>query len=264
MRVFISWSGELSKKVAQQLGSWIEDVLQGTKSWISTDDIDKGSIWFSDITSQLSDTSIGIICLTSENLNSPWILFEAGCLSKGLTKSRVCPFLVNLNHSDLTPPLSQFNGTLPNHDDVLKLLKTINTQNGESALTTEKLEKAFARWWPEFDTAYKEIIRNYKPSKPNQRPMQEMIAEILEISRSIQRQMQRIDIREENQKIVENVLGLRRKPALNDFLAGEGIISDKAINEVVEEYNKRMKSFNQIINSKENLESDSATKGESS
>jgi hypothetical protein len=171
---------------------------------------------------------------------------------------------VNLNHSDLTPPLSQFNGTLPNHDDVLKLLKTINTQNGESALTTEKLEKTFARWWPEFDTAYKEIIQNYKPSKPNQRPMQDTVAEILEISRSIQRQMQRIDIREEKQKIVENVLGLRRKPVLNDFLAGEGIISDKAINEIVVEYNKRIRSFNQIRNSKENLESDSATKDESS
>jgi hypothetical protein len=42
MKVFISWSGDLSKKVAELLSTWLEDVLQGTKAWLSEDDIDKG------------------------------------------------------------------------------------------------------------------------------------------------------------------------------------------------------------------------------
>jgi hypothetical protein len=93
MKVFISWSGELSKQVAQVLHDWIEDVLQGTEAWISSEDIDKGSFWFGEIGNELSETGIGILCLTKDNIHAPWILFEAGALSKGLSKNRVCPFL---------------------------------------------------------------------------------------------------------------------------------------------------------------------------
>jgi hypothetical protein len=49
MKVFISWSGDLSKQVAGLLAGWIEDVLQGVETWISTEDIEKGSIWFTDV-----------------------------------------------------------------------------------------------------------------------------------------------------------------------------------------------------------------------
>jgi hypothetical protein len=120
MKVFISWSGDLSKKVAEFLAIWLQDILQGVKCWVSTDDIDKGKIWFGNITKELAETEIGILCLTRENKDARWVLFEAGALSKGLSESRVCPFLVDLQQSDLQPPLSQFNGTLPNKADVLK------------------------------------------------------------------------------------------------------------------------------------------------
>jgi hypothetical protein len=45
MKIFISWSGDLSRKVAELLSTWLEDVLQGTKAWRSEADIDKGKIW---------------------------------------------------------------------------------------------------------------------------------------------------------------------------------------------------------------------------
>jgi TIR domain len=131
MKFFISWSGDLSRKVAELLSTRLPNVLQGTKPWLSENDIDKGSIWFRDITKELSETGVGIVCLTRENKDSAWILFEAGALSKGLTKSRVCPLLIDLVHSDLRPPLSQFNGTLPTKGDLLKLVKTINGQRGD-------------------------------------------------------------------------------------------------------------------------------------
>ncbi len=90
MTVFISWSGALAKAVAQLLDSWLPDVIQGVKTWLSTEDIDKGSIWSGKINEALS-TTVGILCVTQENRNAPWLLFEAGGLSKGLTKARVCP-----------------------------------------------------------------------------------------------------------------------------------------------------------------------------
>jgi len=191
MTVFISWSGQLSKQVAELIGRWVEDVLQGAKAWISMDDIDKGSIWFGDITKELSETSVGILCLTRENLNAPWILFEAGGLSKGLSKARVCPLLVNLSKSDLTPPLSQFNATLPSKDDMLKLVKTINSFGGDKALSDERLVKTLDRWWTEFEVPFADILENYKPTTPApQRPLPEIAQEILDITRSIQRSVQ--------------------------------------------------------------------------
>jgi hypothetical protein len=191
MKIFISWSGQLSKSVAQLLSSWLEDVLQGTETWLSTDDIDKGSLWFGDLATQLSDTGVGILCLTRENQNAPWILFEAGALSKGLSKNRVCPFLVDLEHADLGPPLSQFNGTLPIKDDVSKLVKTINNARGDQGLPADRLEKAFGRWWDDFEKRFNKIVSEHKPKKQVQkRSTEDMVEEILELARSIQRSTQ--------------------------------------------------------------------------
>ena len=191
MKVFISWSGDLSKQVANLLGTWIGDVLQGTETWISSDDIDKGSLWFGDITKQLAETSVGILCLTRENITAPWVLFEAGALSKGLSTSRVCPLLVNLSHTDLKPPLSQFNGTLPKKEDILKLILTINSQNRDKVLSDDKVQRAFDRCWGEFDSKFSTILKGYKPAKEgHKRPMEDVIEEILDISRSLQKVLQ--------------------------------------------------------------------------
>lgn len=191
MKTFISWSGPLSKEVATLLSSWIPDVLQGTKTWLSMDDIDKGSIWFGDINEELSETDIGILCLTRENIDASWILFEAGALSKGLSKNRVCPLLVNLNHTDLNPPLSQFTCTLPNEADMLNLVKTINKHNGDNALDDGRMEKAFNVWWESFDTKFSAILKQYKQTKEfHKKSVEEMVEEILQISRSLQRNKQ--------------------------------------------------------------------------
>src|SRR5438105_9228565 len=107
MRVFISWSGEAAHAVAELLDRWLPNVIQSVEPWLSSEDIDKGSIWSSDINEALS-TSIGVLCVTKENKDAPWLLFEAGGLSKGLTKARVCPLLIDLASKELQPPLSQF------------------------------------------------------------------------------------------------------------------------------------------------------------
>lgn len=113
MKIFISWSGRRSQAVAEMLNDWIKCVLQASRPWLSTRDIDRGALWFSEIHDQLRDTSVGIICLTQENKERPWILFESGALAKGLSSNRVCTFLIDLKPSDLQDPLAQFNHTSP-------------------------------------------------------------------------------------------------------------------------------------------------------
>jgi hypothetical protein len=50
----------------------------------------------------------GVICVTPENLNSPWVLFEAGALAKAMQGAKVIPLLFDLEFSDISGPLAQF------------------------------------------------------------------------------------------------------------------------------------------------------------
>src|ERR1035441_7313025 len=109
MKIFASWSGDLSHGVAALLKTWLEDVLQGCSVWLSSENIEKGSVWFSDVSDTLKDTTFGILCVSRQCATAPWLLFEAGALSKGLTSSRVSPLLIDITAAELKPPLSLLN-----------------------------------------------------------------------------------------------------------------------------------------------------------
>src|SRR6266404_1604418 len=98
MSVFISWSGSRSKQLAQQLRNWLPNVLQAVEVWMSDVDIEAGARGIHEIFTQLERASFGVICLTPENLNAPWLLFEAGAISKKMTdKAHVCPYLLGMS-----------------------------------------------------------------------------------------------------------------------------------------------------------------------
>ena len=91
MKVFMSWSGSLSRRAAEILRDWLPNVLQAIEPWMSTDDIEKGTRWSLDVATELSKAKVGILCVTSDNLDSPWLYFEAGALSRAMDKTFVCP-----------------------------------------------------------------------------------------------------------------------------------------------------------------------------
>ncbi len=182
MKVFISWSGKLSGDVASLLNEWLPSAVPGTAPWLSKEGIDKGSIWFGDIEKELKDTSVGIICLTRENMNRPWILFEAGGLSKGLDKSRVCPLLIDLDDKELDPPLKAFHATKPSKEDMLALCKTINRQNKGNVFPDPQLEKFFRRFWRDFESKFTVLLKKHGKSKPpKKKEVPETVEQILEI-----------------------------------------------------------------------------------
>jgi TIR domain len=190
MKVFISWSGELSRQVAELLNVWLGRVLQGVEPWISTEDIDKGSIWFTEISAQLAETDVGILCLTRANIASPWILFEAGALSKGVTQRRVCPILIDLEPGELKPPLSQFNVARAVKDDMLRLVGMIRAEGEKKksiALREADLRITFDTWWRQFETEF-DLIKAREPVRlPTHRRTEDKIDEILDTTRSLQR-----------------------------------------------------------------------------
>jgi hypothetical protein len=195
MKVFMSWSGLRSKAVAELIANWAKCVVQATQPWISTSGIDRGAVWFSAINDELTNTSVGIICLTHENKNKPWILFEAGALAKGLVNSRVCTFLVELKPSDLESPLSQFNHTTPDEEGLWNLARTLNNSVA-TPLDTPILEQVFHIHWPVFEARYKKILDDYPEDVvPEVRSNDSMLSELLESSRSISNRLRRVEER---------------------------------------------------------------------
>jgi hypothetical protein len=186
MKVFISWSGERSKKVAEALREWLPNVIQSLDPWMSSEDIEKGARWYVDIVSELESSYYGIICLTSDNIESPWIHFEAGALSKSMEKSRVCPYLFHIDPSIIKAPLVLFQAAKSTKEDTKKLLHSINQALAENALSAEKLDKTFERWWPDLNAKLEEISKMKDKPIPKRSEI-EMLEEILEIVRSLSR-----------------------------------------------------------------------------
>jgi TIR domain len=101
MKVFLSWSGETSHAIAIALRDWLPSVIQFVEPYVSSEDIDKGARWSTDIAKELESSGYGILCVTPENTESPWLNFEAGALSKSIDKSRVSPLIVGLRRSEI-------------------------------------------------------------------------------------------------------------------------------------------------------------------
>jgi hypothetical protein len=169
-------------------------VLQAVDPWLSTKDIDKGSLWFSEITSQLSNTQNGVVCLSKSNLNSPWILFEAGALAKGLSSSRVYTFLIDLSPNEVKDPLAQFNHTIPNRESVFQLIRSINNSLGEQALRENIIANVFETYWPQFEKDFNEIIKNTPEEEiKEERPKEDLLNEILYSVRAIDKRLRKVE-----------------------------------------------------------------------
>src|SRR5258708_4089751 len=145
MKIFLSWHGARSRAVAEALNDWLRRVIQAVKPFYSPE-IEKGAKWSSEIDSALEGTRFGIICLTPDNLDSTWIHYEAGALSK--TKDAlIWTFLHELDAGDVPQPLGKFQHTVAEKTDTFQLLRTINERladvGGEplnDALLTENFE----------------------------------------------------------------------------------------------------------------------------
>ncbi|WP_268847237.1 toll/interleukin-1 receptor domain-containing protein [Flavobacterium aestivum] len=187
MNIFISWSGENSKEIANALKNWIPTVLQSAKPYFTPSDIEKGSKWESEITKKLNECKIGIICLTPENTEKPWILFEAGALSNKLEKSKVCPILFGLNNSDLKGPLATFQTTEFQKGDFKKLMKTMNLLLEDNRISDAVFEEVFEVFYPKLESVINEILSNTSNENESdnipKRSDRDILEEILELTR---------------------------------------------------------------------------------
>ncbi len=158
MKVFLSWSGEVSHKVAIVFRDWLPSVIQAIEPYVSSEDIDKGARWSTDIAEELENSTFGILCVTKENIQTPWLNFEAGALSKSMDKSYVSPFLFDIKRSEVNGPILQFQSTIFDKEDIKKLIITLNKACGEGLLTDERISKTFEVWYPSLENQLNDIL----------------------------------------------------------------------------------------------------------
>jgi hypothetical protein len=178
MNVFISWSGERSRCFAEALRSWLKQLINVLDPWMSVADIDKGTRWRDHVAARLKTSDIGIICLTPTNLRSEWLLFEAGALSKAIDTAYVCTLLIDLEPSDISGPLAQFQATRANRNEIRDLVRTINSALGLQGRSDHELDEAFEVWWPKLEQHLSHLPAESSSPLP-QRPDRELLEEIL-------------------------------------------------------------------------------------
>ena len=177
---------------------------------MSSKDIDRGALWFSEITDQLANTSIGIVCLTKENKSKPWILFESGALAKGLSSNRVCTFLIDLVPTDLENPLAQFNHTFPSRESVWELVRTINLSLKENALKESVLSKVFDTYWPQFEGDFKNIIKTTPETEAVvKRNDNDIMLDVLSTVRMLDKRLRNIEVNSERENVTKGKENIR-------------------------------------------------------
>jgi hypothetical protein len=156
---------------------------------MSEADIEAGARWGARLASELEGTKFGIICLTKENQSRPWIMFEAGTLGKTIEHTFVVPYLIgDFSPSEISPgPLVQFQAKCANKSDTFDIIKTMNRQI-ENPLPEHILLRNFDLWWPQLEQTLAALPKQVVAKKTS-RSSTEMVAEILDVVRSMARQL---------------------------------------------------------------------------
>lgn len=190
MKIFLSWSGDLSREVAEIIRKFLPCMIQDLQVFMSKHDIESGARWTLQLAKELEDSSFGIICLTADNLQSSWLLFEAGALTKHV-EGRACGLLLNnLKPTDVTGPLAQFQNRPFEKSEFRLLLKDINSRL-PNPLGEQQLDMVFEKWWPdilqEYELSLKKSVSNTRT--PVQRDERDLLEEVLMKVRGIERRL---------------------------------------------------------------------------
>ena len=182
MRVFLSWSGRASKLVAEGLRDWLPNVIQAIEPWLSSEDIPLGVSWQSEISDRLQTSAAGIICITRENAGATWLNYEAGSLSR--RDVLVCPYLLDLEPSELEGPLIQFQSAKADRHDTLALVRSLNDLAANQKVRGNILLHAFETYWPSLEKRL-QVIRESLPKASIKLSADDKLNEILVLLRSL-------------------------------------------------------------------------------
>ena len=183
MLLFIGWSGETSKKIAESLKRWIENVNPNVVPFVSFEDISLGANWNSALSKALTDANYGVLCVTPDNMKAPWLLYETGLMEAAMRQHNpqgepyITPLLFGVEHSgNLPSPLSHYQSAKFNRETMRRLVTQTNDvcrklygaelmkaragdRIDETFLTENELAQNFDGLYGELETEITEILQ---------------------------------------------------------------------------------------------------------
>ncbi|MDA1163343.1 MAG: toll/interleukin-1 receptor domain-containing protein, partial [Planctomycetota bacterium] len=178
VKVFVSWSGELSRMVAEKLCYYLRAINQQVEPFMSAQDIAAGARWAPEIAKQLEDSAYGVICMTRENLLQPWLIFEAGSLTRHV-EAKACGLLIgDLSPEEVTSPLRQFQHKDISPHGLWDLVKAIN-ECASLPLDNTFLRSTFDTWWPRFQADYDHILEQQSDCEESPTRERDMLVDIV-------------------------------------------------------------------------------------
>jgi len=184
MKIFISWSGERSEALAKALREWFPLVLHFVEPWLSKSDIQAGERWSIEVAKELENCNFGVICITRENMSSPWILFEAGALAKSMQDGRVIPLLLDLDFKEISGPLAQFQAKKADNTSIKELVVSLN-KAASTPVPDAQLDKLYTALWADLENQITSIPKSGTVTK-HSRPQGEILEELVSSVRSVE------------------------------------------------------------------------------
>ena len=167
--VFISWSGERSKAVGGALHAVLSAHYGKTVDpWMSDGNIAPGKQWCSEILKALRASKFAIICITPENIDSPWLAFEAGAIAQKMKDTAVVPYLCGVEPRALgKSPLANWQSVRSQHKEENRRLFDLIARLGNELDDAVDRENAFTAAWKTISASFdKTIIANATEAVP--------------------------------------------------------------------------------------------------
>ena len=200
LTIFVSWAESLAGGFAEEyklsIGRLVDEfnvrlVDKYNVEVFFSRDIERGSNWFTSISTKLSESQIGIIFLTPDSLKSSWVQYESGAMftTQHLGQANVLPLLIGVDREEQDFRKSPFHNincesfdpqendsTIKFFKDIIKKILTIKKEINaywdlEDGITTEaqdlhkKLREKFVNWKKEHKTHLPGIeLVDYKES----------------------------------------------------------------------------------------------------
>lgn len=176
MQIFIAWSKGVSEKIGKALTTWLRELNEPVfRTIISDENIPVGDLWNNALDTALKRADYGILCVTEENLTSPWLCYESGALrmsTAGNVKSGqpgVAPVLFgDVTNSQIASPLQHFQSVKFDKDGMWKLVLELHTRsaytNSNNHLDEKDIMAKFESAYPALETQVQDILRNGIPA----------------------------------------------------------------------------------------------------
>jgi hypothetical protein len=235
MRVFVSWSGERSRALAAAVRDWLPLILHYVDLWMSDEDIPAGERWALSVAQELAVSNFGIVCVTSENVTSPWVLFEAGALTKSLETSKVIPLLLDLELRDLSGPLAQFQAKKLTRAGIGEMISSLQN-SAEEPIPEDRVRQLLDALWPELEKALEQIPHK-AANEQQERPSQiEVLEGLVAAVRGMDARMRQLDVllmaQRQGVEVAPRLAEIESLQGLVERLAARGAVSIREVDEL--------------------------------